>query len=218
MCWFRHMEFWKCHCQKALKYLDRILIFSYVKIWIYSWIARKSRLLKWLLSFPSQFTITNYTFRFCAVDYPPNSALLCEISGSRGSKYEDDNFLGYSAMQSHWSRLTFQRHVLPPLSGWSTSTRLHSAISKKPVIFCLGAFAIQFLHCCCHYCFNFFRILYGQFLVFHKCHHQAPDFDNLKIVTNWPIKWQNLKKDFIFTKMHWKFLWKFVFIHHNSEH
>jgi hypothetical protein len=66
---------------------------------------------------------------------------ICEISGSHGSEYKDDSFLGCSNAQSQWSRLTFQRCILPtsgqwsPLKCWSTSTRLHGATSQTTVIF-----------------------------------------------------------------------------------
>jgi hypothetical protein len=46
----------------------------------------------------------------------------CEVSGSHGSKYEDDNCLGYSAVQ----------HT--PLKHQSTLMRLHGPISQKVVI------------------------------------------------------------------------------------
>jgi hypothetical protein len=43
---------------------------------------------------------------------------LFEVSDSHSRNYEADSFLAYCAMQSHRSRLTFQRYVHPPLSGW----------------------------------------------------------------------------------------------------
>jgi hypothetical protein len=73
-----------------------------------------------------------------------------EISSSNGGEYEDDSFLGYSAVLSAWSRPAFQRFVVIPSSPWwrkqyaslkrrSTSTRLHSAVSQKAVIFILSS-------------------------------------------------------------------------------
>jgi hypothetical protein len=42
---------------------------------------------------------------------------LCELSGFDGSDHEHFSLLCYCAAQSRWSRLTFQRCVLPPSSG-----------------------------------------------------------------------------------------------------
>jgi hypothetical protein len=39
------------------------------------------------------------------------------FSGSHGGKYEHDSLLGYNIILSRWSRLMFQRCVLPPSSG-----------------------------------------------------------------------------------------------------
>jgi hypothetical protein len=45
--------------------------------------------------------------------------LLCGISVSLDGVYKDNSFLGFSAVQSRGSWLTFQRCVMPPSSGRS---------------------------------------------------------------------------------------------------
>jgi hypothetical protein len=48
---------------------------------------------------------------------PSKEKMMGMISGSHGGECEDESLLAYNAMYSHCSRPTFQKCVLPPLSG-----------------------------------------------------------------------------------------------------
>jgi hypothetical protein len=61
---------------------------------------------------------TSVNFNVTTLCYFPEDSKLNEISGSHGGEYEVDSLLEYSAVLSRWSRPTFQRFVLPRISGW----------------------------------------------------------------------------------------------------
>jgi hypothetical protein len=79
-------------------------------------------------------TITVGFAQYCNTSEPTGHCMHHLLSTNNAAFWILDSLMGYSALQSRWSRSTFQRYVLPPISR-----PMSGAISQKALVAILAA-------------------------------------------------------------------------------